>query len=86
MKEVKEINIKNRTHFFFNDMVDIKNFHSDLLKIDEKPYQDVDVYYISYITIKKFSDCESIHTVNPLYLIIHSATGHLKKKNTAKNT
>ena len=80
MKEVKEINIKNRTHFFFNDMVDIKNFHSDLLKIDEKPYQDVDVYYISYITIKKFSDCESIHTVNPLYLIIHSATGHFKKK------
>ena len=80
MKEVKEINIKNRTHFFFNDMVDIKNFHSDLLKIDEKPYQDVNVYYISYITIKKFSDCESIHTVNPLYLIIHSATGHFKKK------
>ena len=30
--------------------------------------------------IKKFSDCEKNHSVNPLYLIIHSATGHLKKK------
>ena len=30
--------------------------------------------------IKKFSDCENIHCVNPLYLIIHSTTGHLKKK------
>ena len=28
--------------------------------------------------IKKFSDCENIHSINPLYLIIHSARGHFK--------
>ena len=61
-------------------MVNIKNFHSNLLKIDKKSYKDVDIYYIGYITIKKFSDRENIHSVNPLYLIVHSATGHFKEK------
>ena len=84
MREVKEINIKNRTYYFFDDMIDIRNFHSNLLKIDKKPYKDVDIYYIGYITIKKFGDCENIHSVNPLYLIIHFATGHFKEKNGEK--
>ena len=55
-------------------MIDIKNFHSNLLKKDKTPSEDIDIYYICYIMIKKFSDCENIHSVNPLYLIIHSAT------------
>ena len=54
-------------------MVDIKNVHLNLLKIDKKSYKDIGIYYISYITIKKFDDCENIHSVNPLYLMIHSA-------------
>ena len=61
-------------------MIDIRIFHSNLLKIDKKSYKDVDVYYIGYITIKKFGDCENIHSLNPLYLIIHSATGYFKEK------
>ena len=78
MGEVKEINIKNQTDYFYDDMIDMKNFHSNLLKTDKKPHKDIDIYYIGYITIKKFSDCENIHCVNPLYLIIYSATGHFK--------
>ena len=81
MGKVKEINIKNQTYYFFNDMINIKDFHSNLLKIDKKPYKDIDIYYIGYITIKKFGDCENIHSVNPLYLIIHSATGYFNEKN-----
>ena len=61
-------------------MIDIKIFHSNLLKIGKELYEDVDIYYISYIIMKKFSDCENIHNVNPLLLIIHSATGHFKEK------
>ena len=61
-------------------MIDIKHFHSKLLKIDKKSHKDIDVYYIGYNTIKKFSDCENIHIVNPLYLIVHSATVHFKEK------
>ena len=66
-------------------MINIKNFHSNLLKIDKKSYKDIDIYYIGYITIKKFGDCENIHSVNPLYLIIHSATEHFKEKNEEKH-
>ena len=46
MGNVKEPNIKNHTYYFFNDMTDIRNFHSNLLKIDRKPYKDIDIYYI----------------------------------------
>ena len=80
MVETKKLNIKNRAYYFFDDMIDIKNFHSNLLKIDKKSHKDTDIYYIGYITIKKFDDCENIHSVNPLYLIIHSATGYFKEK------
>ena len=63
MGEVKEINIKNQTYYFFNDMIDIRNFHSDLLKIDKKSHEDIDIYYIGYITIKKFNDCNNIRSI-----------------------
>ena len=66
-------------------MVNIEDFHSNLLEIDKKSHKDIDIYYIGYVTIKKFSDYENIHSVNPLYLIIHSATGYFKEK-TVQNT
>ena len=52
MGEVKELNIKNQTYYFFDDIIDIKNFNSNLLKIDKKSHKDIDIYYIGYITIK----------------------------------
>ena len=67
-----------------NDIIDIRNFNSNLLKIDKKPYKDIDIYYIGYITIKKIDDCENIHSVNLLYLTIYSARGYFKK-NMVKN-
>ena len=85
MGQVKKINIKNRSYYFCDDMINIKNFHSNLLTIDKKSHKKIDIYNIGYNTIKKCDDYENIHGVNPLYLIIHSAIGHLKKK-TVKNT
>ena len=81
---VNEINIKNQTHYFFGDMINIKNFDSNLLKSDKKLYKNIGIYYIGYITVKKFRDWENIHKVNLLYLIIHSATGYFKEKNGEK--
>ena len=80
MGQIKELNIKNQTYYFFDDMINIKYFHSNLIKIDKKLHQDFDICYIGYITIKMFSDCENIHSVNSWYLIIHSATRHFKEK------
>ena len=65
-------------------MSNIKNFHSNLLKIDKKSYKDINIYYIGYITIKEFGDSGNIRSVNPLYLIAHFATGHYKEKNNEK--
>ena len=79
MRETKELDIKNRTYYFLNDIIDIRDFHSNLLKIDKKPYKDIDVYCIGYITIKKLGDCDNIHSVNSLYLTIYSTTGYFKE-------
>ena len=84
MGQVTEINIKTSNLLFFNDMINIKNFHSNLLTIDKKSCKGIDIYYIGYITIKNFGDCENIHSANPLYLIIHSSTGHFKEINDEK--
>ena len=83
MGQVKEINIKS-AYYFFEDMINIEDFHSNLLEIDKKSHKDIDIYYIGYITIKKFSDYENINNVNPLCLIIHSATGYFKERNGEK--
>ena len=81
MGTIKQINIKNRTYYFYNDMIDIKTFDSDLLKIDKKSYKDIGIYNIGYITIKKIDDYENIHSVNPLYLTIsHASATPLRKK------
>ena len=53
MGVVKQINIKNRTYYFYNDMINIKNFDPILLKIDKKSYKNIGIYNIGYITIKK---------------------------------
>ena len=86
MGEVKKLNIKNQTYYFYDDMINIKIFYSNVLKIDKKQHKDIDIYYIGYISIKKFSDCENIHSVNTMYsIIIHSATGYFKAKNGEKH-
>ena len=79
MGNIRQINIKNRTYYFFNDMINIKNFESNLLKIDKKSYKNIDIYYIGYVTIKSISDYENIHSVNPLYLIIGKADGYTEE-------
>ena len=80
MGEVKQINIKNWTYYFYNDIIDLKNFDARLLKIGKKHYKGIDIYYIGYITIKKIGDCENIHSVNPLYLLVNHASGYIEEK------
>ena len=81
---VKSINIKNLTHQFFDDMINIKNLDSNLLKTDQKSYKNIDIYYIGYITIKKIDDYKNIYSANPLYLIVNTADGHIEEKNGSK--
>ena len=63
MGEIKQINIKSRTYYFYNDIIDLKDFFTKLLKIDKKPLKN--------LTIKKIDDYESSYSVNLLYLHIY---------------
>ena len=62
MGEVKQIEIKNRTYYFYKDMINFKNFEPNVLKIVEKSYKNIGIYNIGYITIKKIDDYESSST------------------------
>ena len=55
MGEVKQINIKNQTNYFYNDIIDLENFDATLLK-SKKSFRGIDIYYIGYITKKKIDD------------------------------
>ena len=84
MEEAKQINIKNRTYYFYNNVINHKDFESNLLKINKKHYKDINIYYTGYITIKKFDDWESIYNLNPLYLSVNHTSGYIKEKNGNK--
>ena len=53
MGKIRQINIKNRTYYFYNDQIDLKDFDAKLLKIDKKDYKDIDINHIGYVTAKK---------------------------------
>ena len=80
MREFKQINIKNRTYYFYNDQIDLKDFDASLLKIDKKDYKDIDIYYIGYVTVKKIANCNNINSVNPLPLMINEIICHFEEK------
>ena len=84
MGVVKQIDVKNQTYYFYNDIIDLKNFDVGLLKIDKKSYKNIGIYNIGYITIKKIDDYENIYSVNPLYLIVDHASGYIEEKEVNK--
>ena len=64
----RQLNIKGSTYYFYNDLIDIKIFNINNLKLDKKGVLGSDVYYIGYITKKPQWD---VNSVNPLYIIIN---------------
>ena len=78
---VKDINIKNHTYYFFDDIFNIKDFDPNYIKIDERSYKNILIYYIEYVTIKK--DLK-ICSVNPLYLNFGEVNGYFEEINGNK--
>ena len=74
---LKEINIKNRTYYFYNDITNLKDFDPTLLKLDKKSVMDINIYYIGYVTKKPGYN---INSVNPLYLNIKELDGFIDEK------
>ena len=81
--KVKEIDIKNQTYYFFDDIINIKNFSLNNIELDEKSYKNILIYYIGYVTIKD-SKYVKINSVNPLYLIFNKVNGYFEEINGNK--
>ena len=84
MGSIKEINIKNRTYYFYNDISHLKTFDSNSLKVDKKTYKDLDIFNIGFVTIKKIGHGYDVNSVSPLYLRINDDSGYIKEINKDK--
>ena len=84
MGNVKQIKIKNRTCCFYNDIIDLKSFKPNLLKIGKKNIAKTLQYTLQTsqdtLQLEKTGDCENIHSVNPLYLLVNNASGYIEEK------
>ena len=80
----KDIDVKNRAYYFFDDIINTKNFDPNNIEINEKSYENIFIYYIGYVTIKDHKYL-NIKSVNPLYLIFRKVNGHFEEINKNKS-
>ena len=74
----KDVDIKNRTYYFFNDIINIKNFDPNNIRVDETSYKNIPIYYIRYVMIND-SKKVKINSANPLYFFSAKWIDTLKK-------
>ena len=73
----RQLNRKNRTYYFYNDLINVLNFEASNLKLDKKTCKDIDIYYIDYVDKKPDWN---VNSVNSLYLIISRVYGFISEK------
>ena len=73
----KQLNIKNRTYYFWNDSINLRDFDPSLLKLAKKSSMDINIYYTGYVTKKTEYN---INSVNLLYLLIGELDGYINEK------
>ena len=74
----KMSNIKNHTHYFFDDIINIKDFDPNNINIDEKSYKNILIYYIAYVTTKNLKYVK-ISSVKPSHLMLNKMNGYFKE-------
>ena len=82
-RKIKDIDIKNHTYYFFDDIINIKNFDPNEIKIDAKSYKNILIYFIGHVTIK-CSKYIKIKSVNSFYLTISKENGYFEGINKNK--
>ena len=82
MVTTKQLNIKNRTYYFYDDLIYLKKFDPSLLKLDKKSSMDISICYIGYVTKKPEYNIDS---VNPLYMLISELDGFIEEKKGSKH-
>ena len=79
METIKQIDIKNRTYYFYNDIINLDEFDESRIRVDKKDFNDIDMYCLGYEHNKKISECNIINSVNLLYLKITDMRGQFEK-------
>ena len=74
----KQLNIKNRSYCFYNDLINVLSFEAANLKLDSKTWKDLDIYFIGYVDKNPEWN---VNSVNPLYLMINRFYGHIEEEN-----
>ena len=74
----RHLNIKNRTYYHYNDLINVLKFGAGNLKLDKKSWKGLDIYYIGYVN-KKLD--WSVNSINLLYLLINRVFGSVSEKN-----
>ena len=77
MVVTKQLNIKNRIYYFYNELINVKDFDSRLLKPDKKISMNLRIYYIGYVTKKPEYE---VNSVNSLYLLINRIDEFIEEK------
>ena len=75
----RKLDIKNKTYYFYNDLINLSNFSINNLKLDKK-WKDIDIYYIGYVDKNKHEDWK-VNSINSLYLIINKVFCFVGEKN-----
>ena len=79
----KSLKIKNESMFYPNDMIQLNNFDSQLLKLNKRENrEDNNIYYIPYKINKPEHD---INSINNLYFVIDHLYGTIEKINGSKD-
>ena len=78
--KVKVIDIEKQTYYFFNGIINIKNFDPNNIKIDRMSYKNILTYYIGYVTIKDLKYVK-ITSLSPLYLIVSKVNEYFQEIN-----
>ena len=81
---VKDISMKSHIYYFFDDIINIKEFDPNNIKLRENSYKNILIYYIAYVTIKD-SKYVKINSVNPLYLMFNKMNGYFEEINENKH-
>ena len=67
MSSVRGFKIKNLTYYFLNNVISIKHFDLDNIKIDEKSHKNIFIQLIGYV---------APNSLKPLHIAIKKANGY----------
>ena len=79
----RQLNIKNRSYYFYNDLINVLNFEASDLKLDKKTWKELDIYYTGYVDKDKPAEWK-VNSANQLYLIINRFHRIVLEKNGNK--